>query len=195
MTPGALRTAATDAAGSGKGRIARMAPARLGPDNATLEVRTAREGVVARAGHDLVLTVTGWEATVELSGEPRIELDADPRSLRVREATGGVKPLTDGDRREIGGNIERKVLGGEPIAFRSTAVRRAGDRLAVEGELRIAGRTAPVAAELEIAPDGRFAGTIPLLQSRWGIKPYRALMGALKVSDEVVVAIEGRLPA
>jgi YceI-like domain len=172
-----------------------MTRARLGPDNATLEVRTSREGVVARVGHDLVLTVTSWEATVELGDEPRIALDADPRSLRVREATGGVKPLTDGDRREIGDNIDRKVLGGRPIAFRSSAVRRAGDRLAVEGELQIAGRTAAIAAELEIAPDGRVSGTIPLLQSRWGIKPYRALMGALKVSDEVVVAIEGRLPA
>jgi hypothetical protein len=46
-----------------------------------------------------------------------------------------------------------------------------------------------------IEADGRVASTIALVQSRWGIKPYRALMGALKVSDEVVVAIEGRLPA
>jgi YceI-like domain len=168
--------------------------ARLGPDNATLEVRTAREGVVARAGHDLVLTVTGWEATVELADEPRIALDADPRSLRVREATGGVKPLTDGDRREIGDNIDRKVLGGRPIAFRSTAVRRDGDRLVVDGELRLAGRSAPITAELLVGTDGEVRGSIPLAQSRWGIKPYRAFMGALKVSDEVVVEVVARLP-
>jgi YceI-like domain len=167
----------------------------LGPDNATLEVRTSREGMVARAGHDLVLTVTRWEATVELGAEPRIALDADPRSLEVREATGGVKPLTDGDRREIRTNIDRKVLGGRPIEFRSSAVRRAGQRLVVEGELRLAGRSAPISAELDVDADGRVAGAIPLVQSRWGIAPYRALMGALKVSDEVEVRVEGRLPA
>ena len=33
----------------------------------------------------------------------------------------GVKPLTDKDRREIRKNIDAKVLGSSPIAFRSSA--------------------------------------------------------------------------
>lgn len=170
---------------------------RIGPETASLEVRTFRDGLAAKAGHDLVLAVTRWQATAEVAADPaawRIALDADPRSLEVRGAHGGVKPLTDADRREIAATIDRKVLGRRPIEFRSSAVRREGERLVVEGELHIAGRSAPLTAELDVAPDGRIAGTVPVVQSRWGIEPYRAMMGALKVRDEVEVSIDGRLP-
>jgi len=43
---------------------------RLGPHNATLEVRTGRTGPAAKAGHDLVLHVTSWEATLEVGEDP-----------------------------------------------------------------------------------------------------------------------------
>jgi hypothetical protein len=36
---------------------------------------------------------------------------------------------------------------------------------------------------------GTISATITLAQSAWGIKPYRGLMGALKVRDEVEIAI------
>ena len=35
-------------------------------------------------------------------------------------------------------------------------------------------------------------GTVPITQTDWGIKPYRGLMGALRVRDEVEVAIDAR---
>jgi hypothetical protein len=50
-----------------------------------------------------------------------------------------------------------------------------------------------VAAELDVAPDGRITGTIALTQSAWGIKPYRGLMGALRVRDDVELAIDVRM--
>ena len=111
----------------------------VGPESGSLLVKTFREGMAAKVGHDLVLEVTRWEAAVE---EGAIELTADPRSLEVREAVGGVKPLTDGDRAEIVENIDAKVLRGRPIAFRSRAVRAEGRRLVAEGELTLAGRRA-----------------------------------------------------
>ena len=172
---------------------------RLGPDNATLQVKTYREGMAARAGHDLVLDVTRWEATVTIAADPassRIELSADSRSLEVLEGRRGIKPLTDRDRGEIRKNIDEQVLHGQPIEFRSSAVRLAGGDgpLTVEGELTMAGSTRPVTAQLDVGADGRVQGTIPLTQSEWGIKPYRGLMGALKVRDEVEIAIDARLP-
>ncbi len=172
---------------------------RFGPEAASLQVRTYREGVAARAGHDLILEVTRWDATLEAaggSGAWTIELNADPRSLEVREGLRGVKPLTDRDRAEIGRNIDAKVLGGQPIRFRAGAVRPAedGGRLSVEGELSLAGTTRPLTVQLTVEPGGRVSGTIPLTQSDWGIKPYRGLMGALKVRDEVEVVIDAKLP-
>jgi polyisoprenoid-binding protein YceI len=159
---------------------------RLGPDNASLLVLTYREGVAAKVGHDLVLEVTRWEATVEPDS---VALEVDPRSLAVREGRRGVKPLTDRDRDEIRRNIEDKVLRGQPIAFRSRAVRREGAHLTVDGDLTIGATTRPIAARLDVEGE-RAAGTIPLTQSAWGIKPYRGLMGALKVRDELEVAID-----
>jgi hypothetical protein len=44
-----------------------------------------------------------------------------------------------------------------------------------------------------VTADGRVSGTIPPAQSTWGIKPNRALTGALKVRDELDIVIEARL--
>jgi polyisoprenoid-binding protein YceI len=174
----------------------RLAPGayRAGPELGSLRVKTYREGMAARVGHDLVLEATRWEAVLAIAGDlarSTIELSADPRSLHVREALRGLKPLTDGDRAEIAANIDGKVLGGRPIAFRSTAVRAAGDdALTVEGELTIAGTTRPVALRLDAPAGGRIGATVPLTQSDWGIRPYRGLMGALKVRDGLDVVID-----
>ena len=93
---------------------------QLGPENASLQVNTYREGVGAKVGHDLVIDVTRWEATIALAGDPAgssIQLTVDPRSLEVREGRRGLKPLSDKDRGEIRDTIEAKVLGGAPISF------------------------------------------------------------------------------
>jgi polyisoprenoid-binding protein YceI len=169
---------------------------RIGPEDGSLVVRTYREGVAAKAGHDLVIEVTRWQATLDPAAGT-LELTADPRSLEVREGVRGVKPLTDRDRGEIRKNIDEKVLGAHPIEFRSTAARMPDGpgQLTVEGELTMAGSTRPVSAQLDVGGDGHVTGTIALTQSAWGIKPYRGLMGALKVRDDVEIVLDVRLPA
>jgi polyisoprenoid-binding protein YceI len=172
-----------------------IAPGRhtVGPESGSLRVRTYREGVAAKVGHDLVLEVGAWEATVDGAPEAlRLELTADSTSLRVLSGERGVKPLTDKDRDEIRKTIDGKVLERRPISFRSTAVRGAAPDLEVDGELTIGGATRPVSARLRL-DGGRLTGTIPVVQSQWGIKPYRGLMGALKVRDDVEVVIDARL--
>jgi YceI-like domain len=173
---------------------------RLGPENASLRIHTYREGMAAKAGHDLVMEVGRWEGTLVVGSQPgdaTVTLQADPHSLQVREGLGGVKPLTDKDRAEIGRNIDEKVLLGRPVEFASRAVRLEDDgaRLVVEGDLTMAGKTRPVAAALRVGDDGRATATVALTQSDWGIKPYRGLMGALKVRDEVEIVIDAQLPA
>jgi hypothetical protein len=169
----------------------------LGPDSGTLQVRTYREGMAQRIGHDLVIDVGQWEATVEVGadGTPSAAgLEADPRSLQVREGLHGVKPLSDRDRADIRKNIDEKVLGGEPIVFRSSAVEHSDGGLGISGELTVAGTTRPASFELDLGPEGRVSGTLPLTQSDWGIKPYRGFMGALKVRDTVEVVLDIRPP-
>ncbi|WP_372788954.1 YceI family protein [Paraconexibacter sp.] len=174
-----------------------MSHLRVGPDHGSITVHTFREGRARRVGHDLVLAVEQWTATVAVDDAGAItalSLDIDARSLRVLEGLGGLKPLSDKDRRDIRGTIDAEVLGGQPITFRCDAVERAGDRMTMPGELTVAGRTRTVAPHVAAGPDGRVSGTIPLVQSDWGIRPYSTMMGALKVRDAVDVVVDVRLP-
>jgi polyisoprenoid-binding protein YceI len=151
-----------------------------------------------KVGHDLILDVGQWNASVEVGedGTPTsVSLEADPRSLKVLEGHRGVKPLTDADRREIRSNIDDKVLHGHQIKFTSTSVEHADGRLIVDGDLSMAGTTKPASFELALDEHGRVRGTLPVIQSEWGIKPYRALMGALKVRDAVDIVFDAPLPS
>ena len=162
-----------------------------------LQVRTYREGVAQKVGHDLIIDVERWEATAEIGEDgtlSAVRLTADPRSLQVRAGLHGVKPLTDKDRADIRNTIDEKILRGQPIAFRSSAVKPGDGALTVRGELDLAGTTRPATFELHSTPDGRVGGTLPVTQSEWGIKPYRGLMGALKVRDTIEVVLDVRLP-
>ena len=170
-----------------------MANYTLGPEDGILSVRTSRKGAVAKAGHDLLIHVTEWSATLDTGDDPSLSLDADATSLRVREGTGGIKPLDEDDHANIETTIDDEVLKRSDVRFRSTRVGAQGDRLAVEGDLTLAGRTRPIAFELAL-DDGRVRGEAVVRQTEWGMKPYTALFGALKVADEVRVGIDARLP-
>jgi polyisoprenoid-binding protein YceI len=170
----------------------------LGGDHGTLQVRTYREGLAQKVGHDLVIDVGEWDATAEIREDgtlSAVQLNADPHSLQVREGLRGVKPLTDKDRADIRKTIAGKILGGRPIAFRSTAIEGDDGELTVRGELELAGTSRPATFQLTAAEDGRVRGTLPVTQSEWGIKPYRGMMGALKVRDTVEVVLDVPLPA
>jgi hypothetical protein len=172
----------------------------LGPEDGTLRIRTGRRGGAAKAGHDLLIEVTNWKATIDASAQPaqtRISLSADAKSMRVLEGTGGMMTLGDSDKDGIRQTIDEEVLMGSSIEFRSTDVQAGGNGgpLQVRGELELLGKTAPVSFTLQTGDDGRVTGTATLTQSDWGMKPYSALFGALKVADEVEVEFGAQLPS
>ena len=167
---------------------------KFGPDNATLTVRTSRTGAAAKAGHDLLIEVTSWSATFDMAADPQLALSADSRSLRVREGTGGMQALDDDDRAGIEQTIDDEVLLGTPIEFRSTSLEEGaeGGPVTVAGELELAGERRPLSFELAVGEEGRLTATATVTQSEWGMKPYTALFGTLKVADDVEVAVETR---
>ena len=169
----------------------------LGPENATLTVRTGRRGAIAKAGHDLRIEVESWRATVSLSADltqTALELTADSRSLRVREGRGGLQPLDAEDRAGIGQTIDEEVLKGSAIAFGSREVALADNGgLFVTGDLELAGTTHPISFNLQVSDAGEVSGSAVIKQTEWGMKPYTSLFGTLKVADEVHVSVNGRL--
>ncbi len=160
----------------------------IGPSNGSLRVKTGKEGAAAKMGHDLVLEVGSWEATVQGGDSPSITLTADPGSIAVVEGTGGAKPLSDKDRNDIKKSIDKKVLGSSQVTFTSTEVTDS----AAKGDLSIAGKSSSVNVPLNASGD-KISGAITLSQSEFGIKQFSAMMGALKVKDQVTVEFEGTL--
>jgi polyisoprenoid-binding protein YceI len=162
----------------------------LSPANASLQVKTYREGIAQKVGHDLIIDVTAWSGTLVLNGDTSsVALDADSGSLEVREGHNGLKPLSDKDRADIRKNIDAKVLRQQPISFRSTQVQHSANGLAVQGNLAIGDTSRPV--QFELAMDAsRIQGIVPLVQREFGIKPFTAMMGALKVRDDIEIVVD-----
>lgn len=169
---------------------------RLGPDAGRVVISTTRAGLAARVGHDLTLDVTSWSADITVPGDDlsaaTVTAELDLGSLTVAAGTGGARPLTDSDRRDIESTM-RKILGGgaqAKAAFRSTRVVPSSVGGAIEGTLTLNGRSQPVRLQLTSPSEGRYRGTVTVVQSAFGIKPYSGFFGALKLRDEVVAEFE-----
>ena len=172
----------------------------LGPQSATLTVKTGKTGAAAKAGHNLDIKVSSWSAQLDL-GEAAVpssmSLIADSRSLKVMAGSGGMQSPSDEDLAAIEQTIDDEVLMGGPISFRSTHVSPAagGDgELRVQGELDLLGRTGPIEFSLTLDDDGHLSGSATVVQTAFGLKPFSALFGTLKVTDAVEVGIDGTLP-
>ena len=169
---------------------------RLGPDAGRVVIKTTRAGLAARVGHDLTLDVTSWSADITVPGDDlsaaTVTAELDLGSLTVGAGTGGARPLTDSDRRDIESTM-RKILGAgaqAAAAFRSTRVIPSSVGGAIEGTLTLNGRSQPVRLQLTSPAQGRYRGTVTVVQSAFGIKPYSGFFGALKLRDEVVAEFE-----
>ncbi len=173
----------------------------LGPDHGRLLVQTSRTGLGRRAGHDLTIEASRWRAAATVdAADPAgssVTVTVEVDSFQVREGAGGVKPLTDGDRAEIKRTIQRQILDTArypAITFRSTGVAGPPESFTVEGELTIRDVTRPVTVHGSAAGD-RVRGGATIVQSQFGIKPYSAFFGALKLADEVEITFDLTLPA
>jgi polyisoprenoid-binding protein YceI len=168
----------------------------VGPESGRLLVKTARTGLGAKAGHDLTIEVTRWRGKVAMdAADPAnssVTIEADIDSFEVREGAGGVKPLTDADRADIKNTLRTKVLNAArypAIVFTSNRVSGTQESFRIDGELTIVGVTQPITVEGRVDA-GRAVGSAVVVQTRWGIKPYSALLGALKLRDEVEVRFD-----
>jgi hypothetical protein len=171
---------------------------QLGPDTGRVVIKTSRAGIAARAGHDLTLEVTRWSALVAAPGEDAggvaaatITAELDLGSLAVREGTGGARPLTDKDRRDIEATM-RKILGapGSMASFSSSRIIPSATGGAIEGTLTFNGRSQQIRLQVSSPEPGWYRGTTTVQQSALGITPYSGFFGALKLRDEVVGEFE-----
>ena len=149
-------------------------------------VYTFAEGLLSAVGHDVCLRVERF--AVEITGDanaPTIVGRFDAASLR---ATGDVSPA---DARKIERNAADDVLAAHrfpTIEFRSTRVARDGDRARIDGTLTLHGQERALAFDAT-ADAAAWSAEVRLDQRDFGIKPYTAMLGALRVKPDVVVRI------
>ncbi len=155
----------------------------------TVHVFTYKDGLLSRLGHDLRLSVRRFEVTVD--GES-VTASFDATSLEVdgavrRDGSIDPKALSRKDVKDTLKNTEKKVL----HSRRHPQIRFTGQlgEAELRGDLRLVGMTRGVVVPFSKA-GGRLVGEVELAPSRWGIPPFKALMGALKIIDKVKIRFD-----
>lgn len=169
---------------------------QLGPDRAKIVLHTSREGLASSAGHDLTIEVREWSGELTVNNDLAaggLDVQANMGSLAVLEGTGGLKPLTDKDRREIAATA-RKVLDADrhpQATFTAAEFQPEADGGGViTGTLTVAGKPAPLRLQVRQTGPDRYHAAGEVVQSQHGVTPYRGFFGALKVSDAVSVDVD-----
>jgi polyisoprenoid-binding protein YceI len=172
---------------------------QLGPDHGRIILRTSRDGLAATAGHDLTIEAVRWSGVLTVNEDlspADLDVHIDMGALVVREGTGGVKPLSDRDRREIAVTA-RKTLGAdrfpEAIFAASTfaPAAGAGDGAGeISGTFTLHGQTRPLRLQVSQTGPDRYHAEATVVQSEYGIKPYSGFLGALRVRDAVQVTVD-----
>jgi polyisoprenoid-binding protein YceI len=155
----------------------------------------------AKLAHDLILSPSQWSGTLNVDADnpaaSSATLSIDARSIEILEAVGGMKSLSDKDRRDIGKNIDDKVLetGKHPtLTFESTSVSGSAPNFNAAGNMTIKGTTRPVNVDLAVNGSQVTAKT-SVSQKDFGIKPFSAMMGAIKLRDDVEFELTVDLPS
>lgn len=141
-----------------------------------VHVYTWKEGVLSPIAHDLRLSAGRVDVT--RTGDrvvARVATDSLTVDGVVRHGSLDPTGLSAKDKREIEQNIREKVLHVRQFPEALFEGNEAG-----EGTLTLHGRTLPI-----VIRDGE----VEIVPSRWGIAPFRAMLGALRVQDRVRIVI------
>lgn len=160
-----------------------------------IHVFTYKEGLLSRVAHDLRLHVEPRGVDVERSAEQvRAEIDASALvvdgAMRAAQLDAGA--LDGRDRQKIVDTMRREILATQrfpKIRFTGNAVARGDRELVIEGELELAGVRRPLSFTATRA-DRRLRARVTLRPSIWGIQPYKALAGAIRLQDRVTVDLD-----
>jgi hypothetical protein len=163
---------------------------------AEAHVFTFKAGLLARLAHDLRLRVQRFEITVE---QGRLNAWFDAGSLRVEGVMQSdvldTSVLNHQDKQRIQATIRDDVLDTATYArieFAGGARAVGPDQLHVTGSLRLHGHAQPL--ECDARRDGpKLRVGVTLIPSRFGIEPYKALAGAIRLQDRLRVELEFEL--
>jgi polyisoprenoid-binding protein YceI len=167
--------------------------ARFTEDDAEVTVYTFKEGLLSVVAHDLKIRVGRFDVDVAADGA-RVSVVVQSGALEVMTAMkGGVEApsiLGRWEKGKIAKNITQDVLKSRrypEIRFTSTRVVENETSFTVAGVLSLHGKEKAVEIR-GTADETHYVGKIRLHQPDFGIKPFRAMMGTLRVAPHVEVS-------
>jgi hypothetical protein len=156
-----------------------------------VQIFTYKEGLLARLAHDLRLSASAFEITLQ-QGKISAHFAAD--SLEVDGVAFGERidpgALSAQDKQKIQHTIQTEILDSahHPRIEVSGTLKQAHGRSFVEAKLRLRGVERPVEVPIALA-DGRLTAEVSFAPSAFGIAPYKALAGAIRLKDLVLVRV------
>lgn len=164
---------------------------KLDQRTAECHVFTYKEGALSALAHDLEIAVGRF--TIEITDDQAVDATFDASSLTVLHAIKDGRPhdMGEGDKKKIQRTIADDVLDARrypEIRFRAAKPSAAGDGFALAGELTLHGKTRPVAVKTQLV-NGRQVAKVTLHQLDFGIKPFSAMLGTLKIKPDLEVRV------
>jgi polyisoprenoid-binding protein YceI len=171
----------------------------LDTNSGDLHVYTFKEGLLSKLAHDLLIEATDFKVNLEVpeagfaSGSLELEIQANSLkvicALKDGERTDGLK---EKDVADIERDMGVKVLHPDkyPTAnFRSKSIQEKEGGYNINGDLSLHGVTKSIDFDIDTSGEN-LKGTITLLQKNYGIKPFKAMMGTLKIKNEINIRFD-----
>lgn len=168
---------------------------RYDSHNAECFVFTFKEGLLSPVAHDLRLRVGRFAIDVDETTQ-NVTASFDTNSLSVdtpmKDGAENPSALSAADSQKIAGQIREDVLHSArypEVVFRGRiAAPRNDGGYDLQGELTLHGVTRPLVAHTR-AVAGRQQLELTLHQPDFGVTPYRAMLGTLKIRADVTIRI------
>lgn len=161
------------------------------PRNATAEVLTYKEGLLSPIAHDLRIRVQEFEIEVE-DGEVRGDFDLSSLTVVTALKDGADAPsaLSKDDKDKIRRTIQHDVLHTQryPETHFVADMNDLDENGVVEGELELHGEERDVKARVR-EEEGGVRVSVDVYQPDFGIVPYTAMFGTLRVRADVVIEV------
>jgi hypothetical protein len=173
--------------------------ATIGERDGEVRIFTFKEGLLSRVAHDLEIAVERFSINWD-SGRTKVSATFDATSLRVLHPIVHGQPspgaLSARDLAKIESNIADDVLHTQrhpEVRFESSSITADGDDFVIRGDLTLAGRSNDL--RVVVRREGaRWVSEVVIDQPRWGVTPYSAMMGTLRIKPEVRVRLSVNVP-
>lgn len=173
----------------------------LTANSSKLFIYTYKEGFLSAVAHDLLIDVTHFTVNLNIppagSDSARVQAEIQANSLKVicamKDGLRQNEALKEKDTADIEDATSKDVLHPAKyptISFQSTGIQGNSDVYRVKGDLTLHGVTRPIEFDAKTTNGKDLKGKVTLSQKDYGMKPYKALFGTLKVKNEVEIIFD-----